>query len=314
MVAVAFAAAYWAYGEELKRKEAMGLIHAIQKRVQGLDWPGLVTYAVLAGIIVAKAFPAVLHYRSFLAHPERILFSGVGHWPAGFVTLVVTGWLLYRHKRRAEEEVVTFHPYQIMPGMLWWCGVTGFAGAVAFHFLENYDVNGLSYYGGLLCGIAAALTIAWRHKIPLIHFADAGSPAMILAYGIGRFGCHFSGDGDWGIANHIATPAFLPNWLWAYQYPAAEEPVFPTSLYEGIICTALFFLLWRLRTRITTPGKLFALYCLFNGTERLLIEQIKINPTYPIGLTQAELISIGFILTGLYFLARAQRTRLLTAH
>jgi hypothetical protein len=24
---------------------------------------------------------------------------------------------------------------------------------------------------------------------------------MMLSYGLGRFGCHFSGDGDWGIAN-----------------------------------------------------------------------------------------------------------------
>jgi phosphatidylglycerol---prolipoprotein diacylglyceryl transferase len=304
-VALAFIGAYWAYGEELKRKEALGQIHAVQKRVQGPDWPAIVVYAALAGFVVAKLFPAVIHYRSFSAHPSRIVLSGVGNWPAGIVTAVVTAVVLGLKKRKTRIEIVTVHPHQIMPAMLWWCGLTGFAGAILFHRLENSSGDGLSYYGGLLCGIATALFIAHRHKIPLIHMADMGSPAMILAYGIGRFGCHFSGDGDWGIVNHSPAPAWLPDWLWAYQYPTSNAPVFPTSLYEGIICLLLFVLLWQLRTRMATPGRLFAVYCLLNGTERLLMEQIKINPEYVMGFTQAELISSGFILTGLFFMVKS---------
>jgi prolipoprotein diacylglyceryltransferase len=313
IVALAFMAAYWAYREELIRKESLGQIQAVQKRTKGLDWPGIVSYVLLAGIVTAKLFPAIAHYRSFLAHPTRLLLSGIGNWPAGMVSSLVTAGLLYNAKRKAKEEIITVHPYQIMPALLWWCGITGFAGALLFHALENTTGNGLSYYGGLLGGIATALFIAHRHKIPLIHMADMGSPAMILAYGIGRFGCHFSGDGDWGIVNYSPAPSWLPQWLWAYQYPSADAPVFPTSLYEGIICTALFFLLWRLRTRINRPGKLFAIYCLLNGTERLLIEQIKINPVFAIGLTQAELIGIGFILTGLFFISNYRSVHALTA-
>ena len=49
---------------------------------------------------------------------------------------------------------------------------------------------------------------------------DAVAPALILSYGVGRLGCQFSGDGDWG----IEAPAqpdwwFLPDWAWAYNYP-----------------------------------------------------------------------------------------------
>lgn len=42
----------------------------------------------------------------------------------------------------------------------------------------------------------------------MIHFCDAIAPALMLAYSIGRLGCHFSGDGDWGIFNsaYISRP------------------------------------------------------------------------------------------------------------
>jgi phosphatidylglycerol:prolipoprotein diacylglycerol transferase len=200
--------------------------------------------------------------------------------------------------------------------MLWWCGIAGLLGAVLFHKLEHLpelaagpwqnwlEIDGFTYYGGLLPGIAVALLIARRHRIPIIHMLDMGSPAMLLAYGIGRLGCHLSGDGDWGMINNLPQPAalsFLPSWTWAYHYPQNDQPVFPTSLYEGLLGILLFALLWLLRRRITPPGRLFAIYALLNGTERLLMEQIKINPVVLFGLTQASLIALLFILTGFGF-------------
>ena len=42
----------------------------------------------------------------------------------------------------------------------------------------------------------------------------------LLGYAVGRMGCQFSGDGDWGIVA-AAQPSwwFLPDWLWSYNYP-----------------------------------------------------------------------------------------------
>jgi prolipoprotein diacylglyceryl transferase len=292
-------------------------------------------YALLAGVVVAKLLTALVHWRSFVAHPSRILFSGVGQWAVGGCAALAVGcrlgYRLYR-ARPAEPVLRQVHPYEIMPSLLWWCGVTGFLGAILFHKLEHWEelaanpwqslltIDGLTYYGGLLCGIATALVIAHRHKIPLIHMLDMGSPAMMLAYGIGRLGCHLAGDGDWGIVHTAPMPhwlSFVPSWIWAYQYPQSEAPVFPASLYEAVICLLLFALLWKLRTHITTPGRLFGLYCLLNGTERIFIEQIKTNPVYAFGLSQATLVGLLFIITGfaafIYTLApRTFSTRLKT--
>jgi prolipoprotein diacylglyceryltransferase len=81
-----------------------------------------------------------------------------------------------------------------------------------------------------------------------------------------------------------------------------SPPVFPTPLYELLACTGLFLVLWYFRKKIKVPGRLFALYLVFNGTERFLIEKIRVNSTYSIfGFhpTQAELISTFLVLGGI---------------
>lgn len=167
-----------------------------------------------------------------------------------------------------------------------------------------------------------------------LHVADAFAPAMMLAYGVGRIGCHVAGDGDWGIINFSPKPfAWMPDWFWSYQYPhnvltegvaipgcvgqycaQLPHPVFPTPLYEAITCLLLFAFLWSIRKRIKVPGVMLSVYLIINGVERFLIELIRVNTRYHIfGLepTQAELISASFVLTGIglliYFTRVAKR-------
>ncbi|HVU96457.1 MAG TPA: prolipoprotein diacylglyceryl transferase family protein [Puia sp.] len=123
----------------------------------------------------------------------------------------------------------------------------------------------------------------------------------------------------------VKAPSFLPDWLFAYSYPhnvigegvriadcngqycsQLPIPVFPTPIYETLVCGILFFILWSLRKRLRVPGTLFGIYLILNGIERFLIEHIRVNSTYNIfGFhpTQAELISFGLVITGalIYF-------------
>jgi len=123
----------------------------------------------------------------------------------------------------------------------------------------------------------------------------------------------------------VKAPGFLPDWLFAYSYPhnvigegvripgcdggqycdQLPIPVFPTPLYETLTCLILFFVLWSLRKRLKTPGKLFAIYLILNGIERFLIEHIRVNSKYdflPLHPTQAELISAGLVIAGVAIL------------
>ncbi len=54
----------------------------------------------------------------------------------------------------------------------------------------------LTFYGGLIVAGSILIYDTRKHKIDIRHFADAVAPALMLAYGIGRLGCHFSGDDD----------------------------------------------------------------------------------------------------------------------
>lgn len=200
-----------------------------------------------------------------------------------------------------------------------------------------FSFSGLTMYGGLILGSAAVLYYAHRQKFNILHVMDACAPGLFLAYGVGRLGCQVSGDGDWGIVNTSPKPGWLswaPDWAWSYNYPnnvngtiipndldpkyqseewfprvlmhdpsqGLLEPVYPTPLYETIMCVTLFLVFWGFRKRIVTPGFLFALYMIFNGLERFTIELIRVNTTlFTIGgfrVTQAEFIAFSLVTLG----------------
>lgn len=198
-------------------------------------------------------------------------------------------------------------------------------------FFRNPGANffsGLSIYGGLLLGAPAVLWYARRKGIPLLPLGDAAGPAVMLAYAVGRMGCQVSGDGDWGVVNTAPKPGWLswaPDWLWAFNYPNnvngwcsptgpgpdapacsfsvtpyLVQPVFPTPVYEILMALVITVILIYIARRIQAPGFVFGMYMIFNGVERMLIEQIRINTPYPGlgGLTQAELIALLLILGG----------------
>ena len=161
---------------------------------------------------------------------------------------------------------------------------------------------------------------------------DVGGPGMMLAYGVGRIGCHLSGDGDWGIDNLNPKPFnWLPDWLWAYTYPnnvAGEgnpiagcvgrfcnelpNPVYPTPIYEVIAALLIFAFLWKIRTKIKIPGMMFGLYLMFAGLERFLVELIRVNSKYTVGgisFTQAELISLLLFVAGVLLVSNAFKNK-----
>jgi phosphatidylglycerol:prolipoprotein diacylglycerol transferase len=199
--------------------------------------------------------------------------------------------------------------------------LAGVIGARLFHILEHLDEfaqdpwplifsrSGLSVFGGLIFGAGAGLVLLRRWKVRVRPFLDAIAPALMLGYAIGRIGCQVSGDGDWGIAADMALkPAWLPTWLWAQTYVnniagvvIAAPGVYPAPIYETLMATACFALLWLVRKHACQAGWLFSLYLVLAGAERLLIEQIRVNVRFHVhglSFTQAELIAVLFLLLG----------------
>ena len=240
---------------------------------------------------------------------------------------------LKKEKKGSTTEDKLVHPHERVGDIAIIAGIGAIVGGKLFHYLENWDdfvrdpwaaltsTGGLSFYGGMILAIAMFVWYTRKHNLKLVHFLDAVMPALALGYGFGRLGCHVSGDGDWGIPNDLPKPdwmSFLPDWMWAYNYPNnvlnvdmvqyfAEKGytsltgyAYPTPIYEIIMSILIFGILWSMRKRWTTPGIMISAYFILAGFERILIEQIRINNEYNIlgGITQAEIISIAMIALG----------------
>ncbi len=341
-VALAFVAGYWAFSEEAKRKEALGIIKPTLRKItvgEPASAIGLFTNAFFGFLVGYKLIYALLNYKLFVSDSQLVLLSGKGNIFGGLALAALFAYWEYKEKEKAKlpkpkTVEVSVRPHELMSTLIVWAAVWGFLGAKIFDNLEHWDTfiqdpiggllsfSGLTFYGGLICGGAAVLYIARKNGIKPLHMLDIGGPGMMLAYSVGRIGCHLSGDGDWGIVNLNPKPFnWLPDWLWAYNYPnnvanegvpiadcvgkfcnVLPQPVYPTPLYEVIAAFLIFLVLWKIRHRIKLPGMMFGIYLMFNGVERFLVELIRVNSKYTVAgvpFTQAELISTLLFICGL---------------
>lgn len=223
--------------------------------------------------------------------------------------------------KKGRRRMVKVSPSMIVGTITVLAITAGFVGAKVFHILENlpdffrapgrmlFSSGGFTFYGGLIVAGYVVARYVRKKGISLGRVADAIAPGLMIGYGIGRIGCHLSGDGDWGIAADIAArPDWLPMWLWAETYPnnilgidLSAAPVYPTPIYEFVMAAAIFSVLWALRRHSHRPGWLFWLYLVMSGAERFLIEQIRVNNEFDvlgITATQAEMIALLLIAAG----------------
>ncbi len=292
-------------------------------------------------LIAFKIPAAYTHYSTFANDPQQFLFSSEGSLWTGFIfASLYTFFVWYRREKvkldPPRKEILRVHPYQTIWTMVFLAAIFGIIGAKIFDQLENWNefiadpwgslfsFSGLTFYGGLIFAAVAIIWYGKNHGMHWKHLADSYAPGLMLAYGMGRIGCQVAGDGDWGIVNHLTKPHwlnFLPDWLWSYNYPhniinqgipipgcqgphcmVLPQGVFPTPVYETIMAVILFAILWSIRRKITTPGVLFFIYLIFSGTERFLIEHIRVTHRYVflgIHASQAELISPVLVLIGI---------------
>ncbi len=176
------------------------------------------------------------------------------------------------------------YPHMLITEIVFGAAIGGIIGAKIFNALETwsdfvrdpigslFSRSGLTFYGGFIVATLVLYYYTRKFKIPFKHLCDAAAPAIMLAYGIGRLGCQFSGDGDWGINNtayvtqadaslkaatpadaqfihdfsrntpgiSFPAPAGVPRWLVAMNYPhnVGFEGI-PISDCKGEYCTVL---------------------------------------------------------------------------
>jgi phosphatidylglycerol:prolipoprotein diacylglycerol transferase len=204
----------------------------------------------------------------------------------------------------------------------------GILGSKIYYLIENFDRvkadpmgmifsgAGLVFLGGLIGGTLAVTYVLKKNKLQWFKFADLVAPLLILGYAIGRIGCLLVGD-DYGKPTHlpwgISFPDGLPPstyrifqnyypWINLEGFDPGVLTVHPTQIYETILGFGIFYFLYKKRKSVTVAGSLFFTYLIFAGSERFFIEFLRVNTRYLFGLSGSQIISLGMIAIGSWFL------------
>ncbi|GAB7080928.1 prolipoprotein diacylglyceryl transferase [Megalodesulfovibrio paquesii] len=171
------------------------------------------------------------------------------------------------------------------------------------HFAHNpLDVvriwqGGMSFHGGLLGIVLAAMLFSRLRKKPFFTIADFVCPLAPPGLFAGRMGNFINGE-LWG------RPTDLP-WGMLFPDPAAGGvPRHPSQLYEALLeGVVLFVTLWFFSRTPRPRGAVTGLFLLCYGLFRGLVELVR-EPDAQLGylafgwLTMGQLLSVPMILAG----------------
>lgn len=246
-----------------------------------------------------------MHPILFAIGPITIYTYGVALALAFVISLAVA-----RHEARTRLNGVA--PLSDAALLDWgcWVMVGGVLGGRLLYVLLNWEVyranplevfalwhGGLVWYGGLAGGLLAQARFVSRRKLNFLRVTDQVIPAVALGHAIGRLGC---------FANGCCYGRPTTSW-WGVAFPGHPTAVVPTQLIESVGLVALFVIL-RMAQRVSVlkrPGALFGLYLIGYGLLRWVVEGWRGDqPVMWHSLTLAQLISLGLILLGLWFLRK----------
>lgn len=330
--------------KELKRKEKQGLLHPVEKTVfigKGVNWIEVGTNT-LVGFFIGFKIPYIRsNFEAFKDDAASMVFSMDGNVITGIILALIFGGIYYyggyKSKLPEPKKVIQkIYPHQRITDITFMAAIFGVLGARLFSIVENIEPflkdplgtlfagSGLTIYGGLIVAFIAVYIYVKSKGIKPIHVMDAVAPALIVGYAVGRLGCHFSGDGDWGIVA-AAQPSWwiFPDWAWSYHYPHnvadfyqngpkiegcvskyctyLDPEVYTTPIWEFVMSMVIFGILWALRKRVQIAGVIFFIYCILNGFERFFVETVRVNDRYDyfgLNWSQAQFIAVGLILIG----------------
>ncbi|TXH66612.1 MAG: prolipoprotein diacylglyceryl transferase [Lysobacteraceae bacterium] len=269
--------------------------------------------------------------------PEFSLFGGnfhpAIHWYGlMYICGFVAAWFLGRRRVRAgrlpgvDEQAYGDLMFYCMLGVIFGARI----GYVLFYDLSSYLdqpmqifriwEGGMSFHGGLLGVLVAALWWARKHRLHFFDVVDFVAPLVPPGLGFGRLGNFINGElwgkyteAGWGVIFPHAEPKLAPfdaATLQSMQTSGMLDAYarHPSQLYqmslEGIV---LFSVLWwysrKPRPRYATAGVFALLY----GCFRFAVEFVRL-PDRQIGylafdwLTMGQALSLPLVLLGLCLL------------
>ena len=205
--------------------------------------------------------------------------------------------------RQATRE--GFNPDHVLEAVIV-ASVFGLIGARLLYVFLNWELyqgqwikilftrsGGLSFYGAFLGGLIALFVWCRFRKLSFLKLSDLMAPYLALGYALGRVGCFLNGC-CYGVVSSVP---------WAL--PAFEGDRFlrhPVQLYACLGGLVIFIILYRIRPKRPFEGFQLIMLMLLYGCLRFITEFFREEPQVWLGLTLAQIFSLGLALVSLLLL------------
>lgn len=220
----------------------------------------------------------------------------------GIVAVVI--WAMYMGRKHGIHEDAVY-------GTAVWAVLGGLIGARLVHVVDNWDYyatdlllilriyeGGIGLLGGILGATLAGTFYAWRHRYPVGRMVDLVTPGLLLGMFLGRFGDIINGE-------HLGETLVRP-WAFLYTHPGSpangEGPMHPVIVYEMALDAFVGIVTYYLIGRLRPDGSVFFMYLLMYGLGRFVIQFMRRDAVWFLGLQQAHILSILLVVIALAFL------------
>ena len=177
--------------------------------------------------------------------------------------------------------------------------------------------GGLAIYGGIIAGLITAYIFAKVRKVPFIKLFDILAPTVMIGQIIGRWGNFINMEAHGGKTELPWRMGLLYSWdgsgaetgVWD-----SEMYVHPTFLYESLWNLIGFILLHHVYKKKKFDGQMFAMYLVWYGFGRMLIEGLRTDSLYLGSVRISQLVGfVSCILGIIIFLLHTFRARKIAA-
>ncbi len=224
-----------------------------------------------------------------------------------FLGLLIGGWLILKEAERfniSEDFIVNLFFFTIPIAVI---------GARLYYVLFNWDyysVNmseifmiwegGLAIHGGMLFGLLWIIFYTKKYKVNTFRILDMIVIGLIIGQAIGRWGNFFNGEAHGTVTTleHLQSlhiPEFIINGM-----NIGGTYYLPTFLYESIWCLLGFIILLVIRRlKYIKIGQTTAVYLIWYGIGRFIIEGMRTDSLMIGNFRQAQIISIIMVILGI---------------
>ena len=164
--------------------------------------------------------------------------------------------------------------------------------------------GGMSFHGGIVGVILGLLYFSKKYKFPFLKITDMAALYVPIGIFLGRI-ANFINDELWGRVTDVP---------WAVKFPnGGFLPRHPSQLYEAFMEGVLLFIilnfLWRKKYVREHTGIISAIFLVGYACSRIVAEFFREPDSHlgfiVSGITMGQILSLPFLLLGIYILNKA---------